>query len=94
VAIAERPTDKRLFWELVQPESVGIDPIQRAVLECLTDVGGSATDFELSARIGHPRGRVRQAIASLNQEHLVQTGAEGDFLVVSLTSSGRRYVKP
>jgi DNA-binding GntR family transcriptional regulator len=94
MAIAERPTDKRLFWELVQPESVGIDPIQRSVLECLTDVGGAVTDFELAARIGHSRGRVRQAIESLDREHLVQSGTEGDYLVVRLTTSGRRYVKP
>ncbi len=94
MAVAERPTDKRLFWELVQPEAVGIDPIQRSVLECLMDIGGSATDFELSARIGHPRGRVRQAVDGLAHEHLVENGAEGDFWVVSLTSSGRRYVKP
>lgn len=86
----DRPTDKSLFWRLVEDVDVRIDHVQRALLRYLADVGGSATDFELRTRVHHPPSRIRQAIDGLVIEGLVNTTSREGYLVASLTRDGRR----
>jgi len=87
---AERPTDKSLFWQIVEDRAVRLDHVQRAVLRYLADVGGAATDFELRMRVSHPETRLRQALDGLALEGLLDlTSAEG-YVVASLTRGGQR----
>lgn len=87
---AARPTDKSLFWRIVEDQGTRTDHVQRALLRYLADVGGSATDFELRTRIHHPPSRIRLALDGLVQEGLIDTEATDGYLVASLTRDGRR----
>ncbi|NVB41204.1 hypothetical protein G6O69_25420 [Pseudenhygromyxa sp. WMMC2535] len=87
---SERPTDKSLFWRIVEDVDVRIDHVQRALLRYLADVGGSATDFELRTRIHHPPSRIKMALDGLSAEGLVDTANSDGYLVASLTRDGRR----
>src|SRR5690606_20266777 len=69
--LADRPTDKSLFWQIVEDRDVRLDHVQRAVLRYLADVGGAATDFELRMRVSHPPSRIRQALDGLSLEGLI-----------------------
>lgn len=86
----QRPTDKSLFWRIVEDRDLRIDHVQRAVLRYLADVGGSATDFELRTRISHPQARIHQALNGLMHEGLVELSRSEDFVVAGLTRGGRR----
>ncbi len=88
--LAERPTDKSLFWQIVEDRDVRLDHVQRAVLRYLADVGGAATDFELRMRVNHPPSRIRQALEGLSLERLVELAQDGEYLVASLTRGGQR----
>lgn len=86
----DRPTDKSLFWQIVEDRDVRLDHVQRALLRYLADVGGAATDFELRMRVSHPQPRIRQALDGLVREELVElTNSEG-YVVASLTRGGQR----
>ena len=87
---AERPTDKSLFWQIVEDRDVRLDHVQRAILRYLADVGGAATDFELRMRVSHPPSRIRQALDGLIREKLVETAESEGYLVASLTRGGQR----
>ena len=87
---AERPTDKSLFWQIVENRDVRLDHVQRAVLRYLADIGGAATDFELRMRVNHPAGRIRQALTGLEVEGLVDLSDSEDYIVASLTRGGQR----
>lgn len=88
--VADRPTDKSLFWRIVEEADVKIDHVQRALLRYLADVGGSATDFELRTRIDHPESRIRLALEGLVNEGLIDMIPAEDYVVASLTRDGRR----
>jgi len=86
----DRPTDKSLFWRIVEDVDVRIDYVQRALLRYLADVGGSATDFELRTRIHHPPPRIRTALSGLVSEGLIELASTDGYEVASLTRNGRR----
>lgn len=86
----ERPTDKSLFWQIVEDRDVRLDHIQRAVLRYLADVGGAATDFELCMRVTHPPSRIRQALEGLAREGLIELSSSEGYLVAALTRGGQR----
>jgi hypothetical protein len=86
----ERPTDKSLFWQIVEDRSVRLDHVQRAVLRYLADVGGAATDFELRMRVSHPASRIRQALEGLQLEGLLDLSSAEGYVVASLTRGGQR----
>jgi hypothetical protein len=86
----ERPTDKSLFWQIVEDRDVRLDHVQRAVLRYLADVGGAATDFELRMRVSHPQLRIRQALDGLALEGLVDLASSEGYVVASLTRGGQR----
>lgn len=86
----ERPTDKSLFWQIVEDRDVRLDHVQRAVLRYLADVGGAATDFELRMRVNHPAPRIRQALEGLSVEGLIDLAASEEYVVASLTKGGQR----
>jgi hypothetical protein len=86
----ERPTDKSLFWQIVEDRDVRLDHVQRAVLRYLADVGGAATDFELRMRVSHPPLRIRQALEGLALEGLVDLASSEGYVVASLTRGGQR----
>jgi hypothetical protein len=88
--LAERPTDKSLFWQIVEDRDVRLDHVQRAVLRYLADIGGAATDFELQMRVNHPAQRLRQALDGLSKEGLVDLSQAGEYLVAALTRGGQR----
>jgi hypothetical protein len=89
--LADRPTDKSLFWQIVEDRDVRLDHVQRAVLRYLADVGGAATDFELRLRVGqHPASRIRQALEGLSLEGLVDLSQAGEYVVAALTRGGQR----
>ena len=73
---AERPTDKSLFWRIVEDRDVRLDAVQRAVLRYLADVGGSATDFELRTCVSHPASRIRGLWARAVMERAVMESKE------------------
>ncbi|PRP97692.1 hypothetical protein ENSA5_31990 [Enhygromyxa salina] len=87
---ADRPTDKSLFWQIVEERDVRLDHVQRAVLRYLADVGGAATDFELRMRVSHPPSRIRQALEGLAREGLVELETSEGYVVASLTRGGQR----
>jgi uncharacterized membrane protein len=87
---AERPTDKSLFWQIVEDRDVRLDHVQRAVLRYLADVGGAATDFELRMRVNHPPSRIRQALDGLDREGLVELTSSEGYVVAALTRGGQR----
>ena len=87
---ADRPTDKSLFWQIVENREVRLDHVQRAVVRYLADVGGAATDFELRMRVNHPPARIRQALSGLELEGLVELGRSDEYTVASLTRGGQR----
>jgi hypothetical protein len=86
----ERPTDKSLFWQIVEDRDVRLDHVQRAVLRYLADVGGAATDFELRMRVNHPPPRIRQALEGLSLEGLIDLATSEEYVVASLTKGGQR----
>ena len=86
----ERPTDKSLFWQIVENREVRLDHVQRAVLRYLADIGGAATDFELRMRVNHPASRIRQALEGLELEGLVDLDNSDEYVVASLTRGGQR----
>ena len=86
----DRPTDKSLFWQIVEERDVRLDHVQRAVLRYLADVGGAATDFELRMRVGHPPSPIRQALDGLALEGLVELANSEGYVVASLTRGGQR----
>lgn len=87
---ADRPTDKSLFWQIVENREVRLDHVQRAVLRYLADIGGAATDFELRMRVNHPPSRIRQALDGLQLEGLVDLDSSEEYVVASLTRGGHR----
>ena len=87
---ADRPTDKSLFWQIVENREVRLDHVQRALLRYLADVGGAATDFELRMRVNHPATRIRQALSGLELEGLVDLDNSDEYVVASLTRGGHR----
>ena len=86
----ERPTDKSLFWQIVEDRDVRLDHVQRALLRYLADIGGAATDFELQMRVNHPAQRIRQALDGLVREDLVELSSTEGYVVASLTRIGQR----
>ena len=86
----DRPTDKSLFWQIVENREVRLDHVQRAVLRYLADIGGAATDFELQMRVNHPTSRISQALNGLEIEGLVELSPAEDYTVASLTRGGQR----
>ncbi|WP_106088328.1 hypothetical protein [Enhygromyxa salina] len=86
----DRPTDKSLFWQIVEDRDVRLDHVQRAVLRYLADVGGAATDFELRMRVNHPPSRIRQALEGLVLENLLELSSSEGYEVASLTRVGQR----
>jgi hypothetical protein len=86
----ERPTDKSLFWQIVEDRDVRLDHVQRAVLRYLADVGGAATDFELRMRVSHPASRIRQALEGLSLEGLIDLASSDEYVVATLTKGGQR----
>lgn len=88
--VADRPTDKSLFWRIVEEADVKIDHVQRALLRYLADVGGSATDFELRTRVDYPESRIRLALDGLVIEGLIDLNDANGYRVASLTRDGRR----
>ena len=88
--LADRPTDKSLFWQIVEDRDVRLDHVQRAVLRYLADVGGAATDFELRMRVSHPPSRIRQALDGLSLEGLIDLSQAGEYVVAALTRGGQR----
>lgn len=86
----DRPTDKSLFWQIVEDRDVRLDHVQRAVLRYLADVGGAATDFELRMRVNHPAARIRQALDGLALEGLIELVTSEEYVVASLTRGGQR----
>lgn len=91
--LADRPTDKSLFWQIVEDRDVRLDHVQRAVLRYLADVGGAATDFELRMRVNHPPSRIRQALEGLSLERLIDLSQSGEYLVAALTRGGHRLTE-
>lgn len=87
---SDRPTDKSLFWQIIENRDVRLDHVQKAVLRYLADVGGAATDFELRMRVSHPASRIRQALDGLQVEGLLDLASSEGYLVASLTRGGQR----